>query len=194
MNINKKEEINLQSQKITIIGIGESGKGAALLSKQLGANVFISDKNVNSRNMRSKDKLIELGIDVELGRHTNRIYDSELWIISPGVPQNSEIVINALNKGIKIISEIEFASWFTNKPIIGLTGSNGKTTTVNMLYEILQTDNFSPVLAGNTGFAFSRAILNDRNKNIDDRIYILELSSFQLENIIHFKPDRKSVV
>jgi len=122
MNINKKEEINLQSQKITIIGIGESGRGAALLSKQLGANVFISDKNVNSRNMRSKDKLIELGIDVELGRHTNRIYDSELWIISPGVPQNSEIVINALNKGIKIISEIEFASWFTNKPIIGLTG------------------------------------------------------------------------
>lgn len=188
MNINKKEQINLQSQKITIIGIGESGRGAALLSKQLGANVFISDKNVNSRNMRSKDKLIELGIDVELGRHTNRIYDSELWIISPGVPQNSEIVINALNKGIKIISEIEFASWFTNKPIIGLTGSNGKTTTVNMLYEILQTDNFSPVLAGNTGFAFSRAILNDMNKNIDDRIYILELSSFQLENIIHFKP------
>ena len=188
MNINRKERINLQSQKITIIGIGESGKGAALLSNQLGANVFISDKNVNSNNISSRDKLIELGIDVELGTHSDRIYDSELWIISPGIAQNSEIVMNALNKGIEIISEIEFASWFTDRPIIGLTGSNGKTTTVNILYEILQTDNYSPVLAGNMGFAFSRAILNDMNKNVDDRIYILELSSFQLENIIHFKP------
>ena len=118
MNINRKERINLQSQKITIIGIGESGKGAALLSNQLGANVFISDKNVNSNNISSRDKLIELGIDVELGTHSDKIYDSELWIISPGIAQNSEIVMNALNKGIKIISEIEFASWFTDKPII----------------------------------------------------------------------------
>tara|TARA_B100001758_G_scaffold152087_1_gene131056 strand:+ start:534 stop:1910 length:1377 start_codon:yes stop_codon:yes gene_type:complete len=188
MSFLRKEIVDIKSKKITIIGMGETGTSAALLSNHLGADVLLSDLNESPNNLSVKKDLIKYGIDVEIGKHSNDIYDSDLWILSPGVPQDSNIVSKAQKRNIDIISEIEFASWFTNKPIIGLTGSNGKTTTVNMLYEMLKGDNYSPILAGNMGFAFSRAILNDLNKKTDDRIYILELSSFQLENIIHFKP------
>ena len=181
------KKIKLKDKNITIIGMGETGQGAAILAKQLGANVLISDSN-EIREKTFHQKAHKLGIKVETGGHTSKIYNSDLWILSPGVPNNLDIVKNASDKKISIISEVEFASWFTNKPIIGVTGSNGKTTTVNIINSILYASSLSPVLTGNMGYAFSRAILNDITKCDENRIYIVELSSFQLENINSFKP------
>ena len=171
----------IKNKKIGILGAAKSGIAAANLAKQLKAKIFISDINNICENNLDK-------FPHELGNHSDKILECDIIIKSPGIPNDANILKKILKSNIPIISEVEFASWFTNKPIIGLTGSNGKTTTVNMLYEMLKGDNYSPILAGNMGFAFSRAILNDLNKKTDDRIYILELSSFQLENIIHFKP------
>ena len=185
MRVFKKNK--LKDKNITIIGMGETGQGAAILAKQLGANVLISDSN-EIREKTFHQKAHKLGIKVETGGHTSKIYNSDLWILSPGVPNNLDIVKNASDKKISIISEVEFASWFTNKPIIGVTGSNGKTTTVNIINSILYASSLSPVLTGNMGYAFSRAILNDITKCDENRIYIVELSSFQLENINSFKP------
>ena len=179
--------VDLKNKKITVIGMGETGHGASFLAKKLGANVLLSDSNSNAKESFIKNAK-NIGIKIENGGHTEKIYDSDLWIISPGVSDNINIVTNAKAKGIKIISEIEFASWFTDKPIIGVTGSNGKTTTVSIINEILSKSEFNPKLTGNIGYAFSRAILEDLKNCPENRIYVIELSSYQLEHIETFKP------
>ena len=181
------KRINPKNKNIAIIGIGETGQGAALLAKKLGANVLLSDSSeINNKTFFKKAH--EMGINLEIGGHTNKIYNSDLWIISPGISDKIEIIRNAKNKGITIVSEIEFASWFTDKPIIAVTGTNGKTTTVSIINDILNKSDLNPVLAGNIGFAFSKAILDDLAQCDENRIYVLELSSFQLEHISTFKP------
>ena len=181
------KRINPKNKNITIIGVGETGQGAAILAKKLGANVLVSDSGeINDKAFFKKAH--EMGIKLETGGHTNNVYNSDLWILSPGISDKIEIIRNAKNKGIKIVSEIEFASWFTDKPIIAVTGTNGKTTTVSIINEILNKSNLNPVLAGNIGFAFSKAIFDDLAKCDENRIYVLELSSFQLEHISTFKP------
>lgn len=188
MDISNKNSINIQDAKITVIGFGRSGEGASRLAQHFGASVFISDGKTDAK-MKSRAQQLEVeGIDVELGGHSDQIYDAELWIISPGIAQDSPIVIEAKSKHIPVVSEIEFASWFTQAPIIGVTGSNGKTTTVNILYEMCKTDRLSPALAGNVGTAFSYTVLNDVINPPSNRVYVLEISSFQMEQIIHFKP------
>ena len=117
-----------------------------------------------------------------------KIFNSDLWVISPGVPQDAPILRKASKMNIDIISEIEFASWFTNAQIIAITGSNGKTTTVNLLFKMCEINEISPVLGGNVGIAFSDLVLADLQNNILNRLYILEISSFQMERIKHFKP------
>ena len=179
--------INLNNKKIAIIGIGETGQGAAFLAKKLGANVLVSDSNEITDKTFYK-KAHKMGINLETGGHSNNIYNSDLWILSPGISDKIEIVKNAKNKGIEIVSEIEFASWFTDKPIIAVTGTNGKTTTVSIINDILNKSNLNPVLAGNIGFAFSKAIFDDLFQCDENRVYVLELSSFQLEYIYKFKP------
>lgn len=188
MDISNKNSINIQDAKTTVIGFGRSGEGASRLAQHFGASVFISDGKTDAK-MKSRAQQLEVeGIDVELGGHSDQIYDAELWIISPGIAQDSPIVIEAKSKHIPVVSEIEFASWFTQAPIIGVTGSNGKTTTVNILYEMCKTDRLSPALAGNVGTAFSDTVLNDVINPPSNRVYVLEISSFQMEQIIHFKP------
>ncbi len=188
MDISNKNSINIQDAKTTVIGFGRSGEGASRLAQHFGASVFISDGKTDTK-MKSRAQQLEAeGIDVELGGHSDQIYDAELWIISPGIAQDSPIVIEAKSKHIPVVSEIEFASWFTQAPIIGVTGSNGKTTTVNILYEMCKTDRLSPALAGNVGTAFSDTVLNDVINPPSNRVYVLEISSFQMEQIIHFKP------
>jgi len=188
MDISNKNSINIQDAKTTVIGFGRSGEGASRLAQHFGASVFISDGKTDTK-MKSRAQQLEVeGIDVELGGHSDQIYDAELWIISPGIAQDSPIVIEAKSKHIPVVSEIEFASWFTQAPIIGVTGSNGKTTTVNILYEMCKTDRLSPALAGNVGTALSDTVLNDVINPPSNRVYVLEISSFQMEQIIHFKP------
>ena len=179
--------VDLKNNKITVIGMGETGQGASFLANKLGASVLLSESNSIAKESFIKNA-INIGIKIENGGHTEKIYDSDLWIISPGVSDKINIVTNAKAKGIKIISEIEFASWFTDKPIIGVTGSNGKTTTVSIINEILSKSEFNPKLTGNIGYAFSRAILEDLKNCPENRIYVIELSSYQLEHIETFKP------
>ncbi len=185
MDISDPNKINLLNKRVIIIGAGRSGIAAARLTNSLGANVFISDMQ------NSSNELMELkkeGIQGETNGHSETIYEADLWIISPGVPKDSDIIRNALVRNIPIVGEIEFASWFTNAPIIAITGSNGKTTTAHMIYEMCKTDDLHPVLSGNVGNAFSNVILKDRSQPDNKRIHILEISSFQMEYIYHFKP------
>ncbi len=188
MNIEPKNEININDSKVAVLGLGKSGEGAAHLANYLGANVIVSDNNINPQ-IKNKSKDLELmGIEVELGKHTKNILNADLWIISPGISQEEQIFHEAKSNGIPIISEIEFASWYTTDPIISVTGSNGKTTTVHLIYQMCDFKPMNPILVGNIGTSFSSVILDDLKNKPKNRLYILEVSSFQMEAIMHFKP------
>ena len=121
---------DIKDKNITVIGLGNSGLGAARLANYLGAIVFASDSSENKSISDNAFYLMENEhIPVETGKHSNRIYDADLWVVSPGVAKTSNIIKIAQKKGIPIYSELEFASWFTKNTIIAITGSNGKTTT-----------------------------------------------------------------
>ena len=188
MKIENNKNVDIKGKNIVIIGIGRSGAGAGKLAKFLGANVLISEQKSSSKNIRLSKKLQSFGIKTELGGHSEKIFNADLWIISPGVPENISIVKTAYKKKIEIISEIEFASWYANAQIIAITGSNGKTTTVNLLFKMCDVKELAPILGGNIGTAFSDLVLNDLQNNTENRVYILEISSFQMERIKYFKP------
>lgn len=167
---------------ILILGAGESGIGAALLAKKFSIPVFVSDCNAIRPSFLNE--LIENEIDFEEGGH-NIAYDilPELIIKSPGIPDNADIVNLFLSKGISVISEIEFAYTYCKGIIIAITGSNGKTTTTNLIYHLLHENRKDAVKAGNVGLSFARAVAQ---KNW--HYYVLELSSFQLDGIQSFRP------
>jgi len=167
--------INLLSKNIAIIGAGKSGVSAARLASHMGAKVLLSD---------SRSDVDEIGVNnisIELGGHSNKILKSDFIIKSPGVSNNIEIIEKAKLKNIKIISEIEFAGLFTKLPVIGITGSNGKTTTVELLNNIFKNAGYYSMLGGNVGTPFSDNVLNEISTKRKEGIHILELSSFQLE-------------
>ncbi len=188
MNIETKNQININDSKVAILGLGKSGEGAARLANYLGANVIVSDNNTNDQIKNMSKDLELIGIEVELGQHTKKILNADLWIISPGISQEEQIFHKAKSNGIPIISEIEFASWYTTNPIISVTGSNGKTTTVNLIFQMCNFKPMNPILVGNIGTSFSSVILDDLKNKPNNRLYILEVSSFQMEAIVHFKP------
>ena len=187
---------NIANKKITIIGLQKSGVAAAQLASTNGANVFVSDLIENEITKKNYQELTENNINCEIGKHTDQIFESDLWVISPGVPKNIKIIKKAESLDIQIMGEIEFASMFTSLPIIAVTGSNGKSTTVNIIYDMLKNGNYEPMLVGNIGIPFSNAVNELNQKLIKGNIFILEVSSFQLEFIDQFHPyiDRKSVV
>ena len=155
---------NVKNKKITIIGLKKSGYSAAILAYNLGAKVFASDCNDDNDTRMNYNKLVKKGIQCEIGKHSERIFNSNFWVISPGVPKGTDIIYKAEKLNIQVIGEIEFASKFTNKPIVAVTGSNGKSTTVNILFEMLKVGGYKPLLAGNIGIPFSKGIydlLND---------------------------------
>ena len=181
-------EKNLAGKKITILGMKKSGYYAALLASKFGATIFISDSGKDKIVKHHYEELNKIGIKCEMGGHTNNIFSSDLWIISPGIPKTANIVKKAKKLKIPIISEIEFASQFTTLPIIAVTGSNGKSTTVSIINEMLKTKDWKPILAGNIGNSFSKSIIDLLNVNSIGNIFILEISSFQLEFIDQFHP------
>ena len=186
--IEKINRGNQKGKKITIIGLKKSGYAAALLGNELGAKIFVSELSKNEEIIHNRNALIDKGIDCELGKHTNRIYDADYWVISPGVPSDINIIEKAKKINIPIVGEIEFASNLTELPIIAVTGSNGKSTTVNIIHNMLKTENLNPILAGNIGIPLSKIILEEiKNPDIGN-ILILEISSFQLEFINQFRP------
>ncbi|MGK0363446.1 MAG: UDP-N-acetylmuramoylalanine--D-glutamate ligase [Saprospiraceae bacterium] len=170
--------------KTTILGAAESGIGAALLAQQLGHEVFVSDFGKIKDTYR--EELEKNKLPYEEGQHTEkRIFESDEVIKSPGIPDSAPIVQALEAKGIPVISEIEFASRHTNAKIIAITGSNGKTTTTNLTYQLLKIAGLNVGMAGNVGISFARSI----NEQQYYDYYVLELSSFQLDGIKKFRPD-----
>ncbi|MDQ6761788.1 MAG: UDP-N-acetylmuramoyl-L-alanine--D-glutamate ligase [Bacteroidota bacterium] len=171
-------------KKTVILGAGESGIGAALLAQQKGQDVFVSDGG--TINPVFKNELILSGIDFEEGMHTKeKIFEAGIIVKSPGISSKTKIVQELEIKGIEIISEIEFAYRYKNEgKIIAITGSNGKTTTTAMIYHICKEAGLDCAMVGNIGFSFARQIATDPKK-----VYVLEVSSFQLDDIEFFKPD-----
>tara|TARA_Y100000004_G_scaffold48086_2_gene52971 strand:- start:1513 stop:2853 length:1341 start_codon:yes stop_codon:yes gene_type:complete len=168
---------------IAILGSGESGKGAAILAKKAGYKVFVSDLKKIPKQTKSLFK--KLSIDYEENHHSiDKIIKAEKIIKSPGIDQKSDLIVEIKKNRNDIISEIEFGFSQTDSKIIGVTGSNGKTTTATMIYHILKKSGFNVALAGNIGRSFSGSIAEQNYQ-----IYVLELSSFQLDNILNFSPD-----
>ena len=170
------------NKSISIIGAGESGIGAAILAKKNSYDVFVSDNNIIKTNYRKV--LIENRIDFEEGGHSfEKILNSNLIIKSPGIPNESELIKKINKFDLNLISEIDFAYRFTKAKIIAITGTNGKTTTSLITYKILKDAGLNVCIAGNIGNSFSYAI---SKKDYD--VVVLEVSSFQLDNIVEFSP------
>jgi len=170
------------NDNLIVLGGGESGVGTAYLANQNGINVFLSDKNFIE--LKYRNILIENNIEFEEGVHsTEKVLKASEIVKSPGIPNDSILVAKIIKNNIPIISEIEFASRFTNAKIIGVTGSNGKTTTTSLIYHILKSSGLNVGIGGNIGNSFAFLVA----KNDYDFI-VLELSSFQLEGISKFKP------
>lgn len=170
-------------ERVIILGGGESGTGAALLAQQQGYDVFLSD--FGKLKESHVEALKQNGIDFESGSHTtDKILNADWIIQSPGIPKKAAIINQIKKAGIPIISEIEFASKFTDKKIIAITGSNGKTTTTSLIAFMLERANLKVGLGGNIGHSFAKMVMNDQ----DFDLYVLELSSFQLDDIDTFKP------
>jgi UDP-N-acetylmuramoylalanine--D-glutamate ligase len=168
--------------KIVILGAGESGRGTALLAKNKGHQVFVSDSG--SMTKTTKKILDDLDVEWEENTHTfSKMEDARYIVKSPGIPNQNEL-IQCLHKAkIPVISEIEFASQYTNATLIGITGSNGKTTTAMMTYQILKNAGYDVALAGNIGNSFAGEVAQK-----DRQFYVLEISSFQLDDVQHFAP------
>jgi len=167
---------------IAILGAGESGVGTAILAKQKGFKVFVSDRGTIKEEYKAVLK--ENKIEFEEGKHTvDRIIEADLVMKSPGIPDKVALVQQLLKAGIPVISEIEFAVRFTNAIVAGITGANGKTTTTMMLTHILRTAALSVGEAGNIGVSFAKQVATENYEH-----YVLELSSFQLDGIMEFAP------
>lgn len=168
-------------KQLVILGGGESGVGTALLGKEKGFKVFVSD--FGSINKKYTKVLLSNDIEWEEGQHSiTKILNADIVMKSPGIPETVSIVKKLISKGVSILSEIEFAAQYTSSKIIGVTGSNGKTTTTMMINHILKNAKLDVLMAGNIGDSFAKKI------KLSPDIFVLELSSFQLDGIKKFCP------
>jgi len=171
------------SKKIVILGAGESGVGTAVLALQKGYDVFVSDFGAIAEKYEAM--LLENKIPYEQKQHNEeKILQADIVMKSPGIPEKAEIVKKIRAKGIKIVSEIEFAYPYCQGKIIGITGSNGKTTTTNLVYHIFKSAGFNVGMAGNVGISFAYMVAKEPKD-----LYVVEISSFQLDDIDQFKCD-----
>lgn len=167
--------------RLVILGGGESGVGAALLAQAKGFEVLVSDKSIIKQKF--KDVLLNNDIEWEEGKHTeSAIFNADLVVKSPGIPDKAPLVLALKAHKIEVISEIEFAARYTSATIVAITGSNGKTTTASLTHHILKQE-LEVGLSGNIGISFARQVLDDDFPN-----YVLEVSSFQLDGTVSFKP------
>ena len=172
-----------KNKHIVILGAGESGVGAAILAKKQEWNVFVSDAGKIKADY--KTELDNNQIEWEENTHsTDRIFQAELIVKSPGIPEKTDLIRALRNKQVKIISEIEFAGYYTRGKSICVTGSNGKTTTTMLTHHILKKAGWDVGLAGNVGKSFAKQVAEG-----DHDWYVLELSSFQLDDMFEFKAD-----
>ena len=170
-------------EKVVILGGGESGVGAALLAQKMGFEVWLSDNGTIKDQF--KRELDENQVKYEEGGHTHaQIFDANWVVKSPGIPDTVPMIMELKEKGIVVFSEIEFASKYFDGTIIGITGSNGKTTTTMLLGHLLKEAGLNAEIGGNVGVSFARIVATRQVE-----IVVLELSSFQLDGILNFRPD-----
>ncbi len=168
-------------RRLVVLGGGESGVGAAILGKDKGMEVFLSDMGTIAP--RYRDMLASEGIEWEEGTHTlERILAADEVVKSPGIPPTVPVMREIIAKGIPVISEIEFAGRYTDAKMVCITGSNGKTTTTLLTYHILRNAGLNVGLAGNVGRSLALQVAREHHD-----VYVIELSSFQLENMYEFK-------
>ena len=178
----KKSIIN---KKVSVMGAGISGVGASKLANYLGANVLLTDTN---KKLSIKiDKYLK-GVEIKLGKLPDETLSSDLIIISPGIDFRNTHFKKIHQANIPVISEIEFACWFTKSEIIGITGTNGKSTVASLLHDIIKQKYNKSLLGGNIGVSFSENVLEELKNDYKNVIHILEISSFQLEKIEYFQP------
>ena len=170
-------------KEIVVLGGGESGTGAAILAKKKGFRVFVSDNGPIKENYSSVLKNHEIEFEAS-GHSSDRILAAGEIIKSPGIPDTVPLILSAKEKGIPVISEIEFAGRYTNAKMICITGSNGKTTTTLLTHYILEKAGLNVGLAGNVGQSFARQVAEKERD-----VYVLEISSFQLDGMYQFKAD-----
>tara|TARA_B100001765_G_C19507732_1_gene344232 strand:+ start:2047 stop:3381 length:1335 start_codon:yes stop_codon:yes gene_type:complete len=169
-------------KRLVVLGAGESGIGTALLGKKKGYEVFVSD--FGKIKETNKDVLTHLEIEWEENGHTEaRLLSADLVMKSPGIPETAPIVQQLKQANVPVISEIEFAAQFTDATLVGITGSNGKTTTATLTHHLLKDGGLEVALGGNVGTSFAGLVAE---KSIEH--YVLELSSFQLDGIVDFRP------
>ena len=173
----------MEQKKLVVLGAGESGVGAAVLGLDKGFDVFVSDYGTISPE--HKAELDREGIEWEEGGHTmDRILAADIIVKSPGIAKETPVMRAVAEKGIEVVSEIEFAGRYTTSKMICITGSNGKTTTTMLTHYILRQAGIDAGLAGNVGFSLARQVARDPKP-----VYVIELSSFQLDNMYSFKAD-----
>lgn len=175
---------SLQQTKVSVIGAARSGVAVARLLQSQGADVFVSDRQRPEELVQATAELQGAGIPFETGSHSLRVYECSLMVVSPGVPSNAPVVLEAQRRGIRIVSELEVGSWFCRAPMIAVTGSNGKTTTTTLIGRVLGDAKKKHVVAGNIGTAFSSVVL----ELAETDLAVLEVSSFQLDHIATFRP------
>ena len=169
-------------KKLVVLGGGESGVGTAILGKKEGFDVFVSDKGAIAD--KYKQVLVHNNIVFEEGKHTEaKLFNADVVMKSPGIPDKVPVIKALVEKGIPVISEIEFANAYTKATIVGITGSNGKTTTTMLAHHVLQQAGLNIGVGGNIGDSFAQQIAEQSYDS-----YVLELSSFQLDGIIDFAP------
>lgn len=182
MNTNTKD---LNSKKVLVVGLGTSGQAASKLLLSKGASLWVTENNDNPKTRQTANDLTKKGAIVELGRHTeDLVKGKDFIVISPGVNSRHETVKWAGKHAVPVISELEFASWFVDCPLICVTGTNGKSTVTSLIDHILKNAGKKSVACGNLGVPLSDVVLN--YKRLD--FAVVEASSFQLEYIKNFKP------
>lgn len=175
--------MNSIKQLIVVLGAGESGVGAAILAKKIGHEVFVSDNGPIKPKFVAE--LVSRNIDFEMNGHSiEKVMKADHVVKSPGIPDNVSIVKLLQDKGVPVISEIEFAFWYNTATIIGITGSNGKTTTTNLIHHLLVSGGVDAIKGGNLGKSFARLVAEE-----NPEVFVLELSSFQLDGIRSFRPN-----
>lgn len=176
-------ETKNEMKRMVVLGAGESGTGAAILAKEKGYQVFVSDRGQIKEPYKAM--LNQHGIEWEEGRHTmERILAADEVVKSPGIPEKAPVIQELEARQIPIISEIEFASRYTHAKMICITGSNGKTTTTSLVFDILKRAGLNVALAGNIGRSLALQVAYEQHD-----YYVIELSSFQLDNMYQFKAD-----
>ncbi|MFQ5743568.1 MAG: UDP-N-acetylmuramoyl-L-alanine--D-glutamate ligase [Acidobacteriota bacterium] len=179
---------------VVVIGAGRSGKAASHLLLDLGARVIVTDLRP-SQQLDGIDSLVERGATVALGDHPENLWrNAAAAIISPGIALSSPPAQSALHRGVPVLAEIELAAPFIDAPVIGITGSNGKSTVTSMVGDILQAGGLAPAVCGNIGLALSFAVRQQLNRKAVFQAYVVELSSFQCEAIDHFHPHLAAIL